>query len=108
MQQQEAQQITYATYPEYKQIDHFEFLLPLEIPENIINDIIKCIKEKESFRKNPSDRVNDLRKMLDENHGQYWHVFCGKNFGAYAVHDRYRFIFFKYKTMSYLIYKTTY
>lgn len=104
----DAQQITYATYPEYKSIKGFEFMLPLEMPEDIINDIILCIATKESFRSNPGDRVNDLRKLLDDKYGKYWHVFCGKNFGAYSVHDRYKFVFFKYNSMSYLIYKTTY
>ncbi len=106
--QQEQSQITYATYPEYKSINNFEFMLPLEMPEDIINDIIYCISTRESIRQNPAERVDDLRKLLDEKYGKYWNVFCGKNFGAYAVHDRYRFVFFKYKSMSYLIYKTSY
>ena len=108
MQQQEQQQITYASYPEYKLIDGFEFLLPIELPEDIVVDIIFTIRSREKIRSDPSERVNDLKKMLDEKYGKYWHDFCGKNFGAYAVHDKFRFAFFKYKTMSYLIYKTTY
>jgi hypothetical protein len=105
--QQEQSQITYATYPEYKNIKSFEFMLPLEMPEDIINDIIKCIKDRESIR-GPAEIVNDLRVELDSKYGKYWNVFCGKNFGSYAVHDRYKFVFFKYKSMSYLIYKTSY
>lgn len=40
-------------------------------------------------------------------YGKCWHVFAGKNFGAYSVHDRYNFMYFKYKTFYFLIYKTT-
>lgn len=105
--QEDQQQITYATYPEYKYIDGFEFMLPLELPENIISDIIYIIKTKDRITE-PLERVNDLKTKLDEKYGRFWNVFCGKNFGAYAVHDKYKFAFFKYKTMSYLIYKTTY
>ncbi len=105
---QEASLITYATYPEYKYIDGFEFLTPLEMPENIIDDIIYTVKGGIKTKLSPGELTDHLKKILDANYGKYWHVFCGKNFGAFSVHDRYRFVFFKYKAMSYLIYKSTY
>ncbi len=49
----------------------------------------------------------NLRERLDMKFGKCWHVFAGKNFGAYSVHDRYNFMYFKYKTFYFLIYKTT-
>lgn len=106
--QAEAQQITYATYPEYKYIDGFEFQLPIEMPEDIVNMIMKILQERDKSKIEPIEKVNFLKKELDEQHGKYWHVFCGKNFGAYTVHDKNHFVFFKYRTMSYLIYKTSY
>lgn len=105
---EEQQQITYATYPEYKYIDGFEFMLPMELPEDIITDIIFTLRSRDKIRTEPVEKVDDLKKALDEKHGKYWHVFCGKNFGAYSVHDKFKFAFFKFKTMSYLVYKTTY
>jgi dynein light chain LC8-type len=49
----------------------------------------------------------EIREKLESKFGKYWHVFVGKNFGAYNVHDRYQYLFFKYKSYSFLIYKTT-
>lgn len=95
-------------YSETFMIDDFEFQVPLEIPEDIVVEIIHTLKSRSKIRSEPLERVNDLKQALDEKYGKFWHVFCGKNFGAYAVHDKYRFAFFKYKTMSYLIYKTSY
>ena len=109
MAQTDTQQLSYATYPEYKVIfDEFEFLLPIELPDDILYHIVFTLKQRSKISKEPSDKVNDLKSTLDEKYGKYWHVFCGKNFGAYTVHDKFRFTFFKYKTMSFLIYKTTY
>ena len=99
-------QVTYATYPEYKTIHNFEFMVPIEMPEDIVNDIIFCISSNDKLT--PSELVETVRKLLDNKHGIYWHVFCGKNFGSYSVHDRNRFLFFKYKSISYLVYKTSY
>jgi len=105
----DASNVVYENYPPYKVIyDEFEFLLPIELPEDIIHEIIYTLKSRSKIRNEPLERVNDLKQVLDEKFGKYWHVFCGKNFGAFSVHDKYRFAFFKYKTMSYLIYKTTY
>jgi dynein light chain LC8-type len=105
---QDQSQITYATYPEYKIINNFEFMIPIEMPEDIVNDIIFHVSTREQIKVGHAEIVEELRKLLDEKYGKYWHVFCGKNFGAYSVHDRNRFLFFKYKSMSYLIYKTSY
>ena len=109
MQQEESQAVTYATYLDYKLIaEEFEFQLPLELPEEIINRITSKIKDLASANVRYGEMVSILRLVLDKDYGTYWHVFCGKNFGAYTVHDRYQFAFFKFRTVSFLIYKTTY
>ena len=46
-----------------------------------------------------------LREKLDRKFGPAWHVFVGKNFGAFAIHDINSFANFKYKGYTYLIYK---
>lgn len=105
----EAVPITYVGYPEYKTIgDDFEIMYPFEMPEDIIEEIIKTIGSTELIRVSPNDLVTNIRTTLDNKFGKYWHVFCGKNFGSYSVHDKYKFVFFKYKAMSFMIYKTSY
>ncbi|MCL4127215.1 UNVERIFIED_CONTAM: hypothetical protein GTU68_004237, partial [Idotea baltica] len=46
-----------------------------------------------------------LKKYLDTNYEQYWHVFLGNNFGCHSVHEKNRFMYFYYKKIAFLIYK---
>ncbi len=45
---------------------------------------------------------------MDEKWEPYWHVFLGKSFGCHAVHERNRFVYFKFEAsqIAFLIYKS--
>lgn len=97
--------ITYVTYSEYKNFNDVDVLWPFEISEDIANYIIDFVKRNMDKYEINSDFCKRLRMDLDDKFGKYWNVFAGKNFGSYAVHDKYAFIYFKYRTYSFLIYK---
>ena len=46
---------------------------------------------------------------MDERWEPTWHVFLGKSFGSYAVHERNRFVYFSFDAskISFLIYKAS-
>jgi dynein light chain LC8-type len=46
---------------------------------------------------------------MDEKWEPYWHVFLGKSFGCYSVHERNRFVYFSFEQskISFLIYKAS-
>jgi hypothetical protein len=116
--------VTYGNYSQYKFFDGVELEWPFEIAEDIAMDIVSFVRrniqisEVNSVVKNfliffvikyfkSIKFCKNLRERLDMKYGKCWHVFAGKNFGAYSVHDRYQYMYFKYKSYYFLIYKTT-
>jgi dynein light chain LC8-type len=75
--------------------------------EDILNEIAEFVTSNTQSGNITTSYCRLMRTMLDKKHGPCWHVFVGKNFGAYAVHDKNSFINFKYKGHTFLVYKTT-
>ena len=46
-----------------------------------------------------------LKKYMDENYNQFWHVICGRHFGCYAIHESNHFIYFYVNSIAFLLYK---
>ena len=75
--------------------------------EDILNDIAEYVTSNLKVKTVDSSFCKLLREKLDRKFGPAWHVFVGKNFGCFAIHDINSFTNFKYKGYTYLIYKTT-
>ena len=80
---------------------------PIEIADNIMNEIAEYVTSNLKVNTVGTSFARLLRETLDRKFGHAWHVFVGKNFGAFAVHDNNCFVNFKYKGFTYLVYKTT-
>lgn len=46
-----------------------------------------------------------LKKEFDSLYGLGWVVVCGKNFGAHAVHESHRFVYFYVGQHAFMFYK---
>lgn len=114
------QQAVYEQYPQFKEISGVSFFYsylnapfqlqvktPIEMREDIVNEIAEFVTSNSQLNKMSTSYCRLLRTMLDKKHGPCWHVFVGKNFGAYAIHDKNMFLNFKYMGYTYLVYKTT-
>ena len=114
------QQPVYEQYPSYKDVRgvNFFFLIfviffqlmvktPIEIADNIMNEIAEYVTSNLKVNTVGTSFARLLRETLDRKFGPAWHVFVGKNFGCFAVHDTNCFVNFKYKGFTYLVYKTT-
>ena len=80
---------------------------PIEMREDILNVIAEYVTSNLKVKPVDSSFCKLLREKLDRQFGPAWHVFVGKNFGCFAIHDINSFANFKYKGYTYLIYKTT-
>ena len=80
---------------------------PIEIADNIMNEIAEYVTSNLKVNTVGTSFARLLRETLDRKFGPAWHVFVGKNFGCFAVHDNNCFVNFKYKGFTYLVYKTT-
>ena len=80
---------------------------PIEISEDILNEIAEYVTSNLQINRVGTSFCRLLRQTLDRKFGPCWHVFVGKNFGCYAVHDKNCFVNFKYQGYTYLVYKTT-
>ena len=72
-----------------------------------MNSIIEYVTSNLKATTVNGNFCKNLRDTLDRKYGPCWHVFVGKNFGCFAVHDKNSFVNFKYQGYTYLIYKTT-
>ena len=75
--------------------------------ENILNEIAEYVTSNLKVSTVGNSFCKLLRETLDRKFGPAWHVFVGKNFGCFAIHDNNSFVNFKYKGYTYLVYKTT-
>ena len=80
---------------------------PIEMREDILDSIAEYVTQNTKMKAVDGPFCKLLRENLDRKFGPAWHVFVGKNFGCYAIHDNNSFANFKYKGYTYLIYKTT-
>ena len=101
------QQAVYENYSKFKEIKGIQFSYPFEIAEDVMNAIIEYVTGQTKTTQINGQFCKNLRETLDRKFGPAWHVFVGKNFGCYAIHDVNCFTNFKYKGFTYLIYKTT-
>merc|ERR1711972_589157 len=94
---------------EYKSLWGARILWPADIPDDQCEDAVKtaqaALEEFGKAEKEGQKVAEKLKKHFDENHGPYWHVTVGKNFGCHAVHERQRFIYFYIDQFAFLIYK---
>ena len=80
---------------------------PIEMREDILDYVAEYVTQNLKMKSVDGPFCKLLRENLDRKFGPAWHVFVGKNFGCYAIHDNNSFTNFKYKGYTYLIYKTT-
>ena len=80
---------------------------PIEMTEDILDYVAEYVTQNLKMKSVDGAFCKLLRENLDRKFGPAWHVFVGKNFGCYAIHDNNSFTNFKYKGYTYLIYKTT-
>ena len=80
---------------------------PIEMSDLELNNILDLTISMSKDTPVSKDFCRFIREKLDRVYGPAWHVIVGKNFGCYAVHDKNKFVKFKYKENTYLIYKTT-
>ena len=80
---------------------------PIEIADNIMNEIAEYVTSNLKVNTVGTSFARLLRETLERKFGPAWHVFIGKNFGCYAIHDNNSFAKFKYNEYTYLVYKTT-
>ncbi|EGR29824.1 hypothetical protein IMG5_148080 [Ichthyophthirius multifiliis] len=85
-------------------------LWPPECPDDVLEGAIKetqnTIGRTENLSKEGQKIAEHLKKYMDDNFEPYWHVFFGKNFGSYTVHNKNRFIYFYFKDMAFLMYQS--
>ena len=117
------EQAVYEQYPPFKDvrgvrkyinniliiISFYQLLVktPIEMREDILDTIAEYVTQNTKMKAVDGPFCKLLRENLDRKFGPAWHVFVGKNFGCYAIHDNNSFTNFKYKGYTYLIYKTT-
>ena len=75
--------------------------------QDILNEIAEYVTSNLKVKQVDGSFCKLLREKLDRKFGPAWHVFVGKNFGCFAIHDINSFTNFKYKGYTYLVYKTT-
>ena len=80
---------------------------PIEMREDILDYVAEYVTQNLKMKSVDGAFCKLLRENLDRKFGPAWHVFVGKNFGCYAIHDNNSLTNFKYKGYTYLIYKTT-
>ena len=112
------EQAVYEQYPAFKDVRGVRLYLyyifiqllvktPIEMREDILDTIAEYVTQNTKMKAVDGPFCKLLRENLDRKFGPAWHVFVGKNFGCYAIHDNNSFANFKYKGYTYLIYKTT-
>ena len=65
--------------------------------EDILDSIAEYVTQNTKMKAVDGPFCKLLRENLDRKFGPAWHVFVGKNFGCYAIHDNNSFANFKYK-----------
>ena len=75
--------------------------------EDIMDEIAEYVTQNLKMKPVDGAFCKLLKEKLDRKFGPSWHVFVGKNFGSYCIHDNNCFTNFKYKGYTYLIYKTS-
>lgn len=85
---------------------------PADMPDDMLEDAITVSKkalEEHDFEENGVEIAQIVKKHMDKKWEPYWHVFLGKSFGCYSVHERNRFVYFSFEQskISFLIYKAS-
>jgi len=85
---------------------------PPDMPDDILERIVQlahdCLEEypeEGGQLKEAKTIAKKMKDTLDSEHGKYWHVTVGKNFGCYAVHEKQRFTYFYISHIAFLVYK---
>ena len=84
-------------------------LWPLNCPDDILDATIKeasRLLEEHDIDTEGVQIAEKLKKYMDTNYEQYWHVVCGKHFGCYTIHETMRFIYFYLENIAFMCYKS--
>ena len=96
--------------PSKKPFKGAQVLWPADMPDDMLEDAIAVSKkafEENEFEKNGVEIAKIVKEHMDKKWEPSWHVFLGKSFGCYAVHEKNRFVYFTFEAskISFLIYK---
>jgi dynein light chain LC8-type len=73
---------------------------PADMPDDMLEDVITVAKkalEEHEFEEEGVEIAKIVKQHMDEKWEPYWHVFLGKSFGCYSVHERNRFVYFSFE-----------
>merc|ERR1712100_1018165 len=76
-----------------------QVLWPADMPDNILEDAIMISKkamDENDFETAGVDIARIVKEHMDKNWEPSWHVFLGKSFGAQAVYEKNRFVYFTF------------
>mmetsp|Transcript_22136 Transcript_22136/g.35462 ORF Transcript_22136/g.35462 Transcript_22136/m.35462 type:complete len:107 (-) Transcript_22136:87-407(-) len=93
---------------EYKTLWGAKILWPPDVPDDTLEDAVKCAKEAmdEFHVEREGMKVAEkIKKHFDEKWGPYWHITVGKNFGCHLVYEKQRFVYFYMGQFAFLFYK---
>lgn len=91
------------------QLNGAEIVSPCDMPEHIATMIVDIASQAATHfdvDKQGTSAAEFIKKRLDDELEPHWHVIIGNSFGSHVVHDSLRYVFFKLKGRSYLIYKS--
>mmetsp|Transcript_57571 Transcript_57571/g.65686 ORF Transcript_57571/g.65686 Transcript_57571/m.65686 type:complete len:104 (+) Transcript_57571:74-385(+) len=81
---------------------------PPDIPDDMLEFAVKTAhraNEDFNIEEQGTEVCEFIKKSFDETFKPHWHVFVGKNFGCYSVHESRRFVYFTIGQYSYMIFK---
>lgn len=97
--------------PEYQIIHGAKVKTPIDMPDDMLKDIITFSTNVLSkmttkpYQTNIDDILKEIKEHMDEKWEPNWQVIGGRNFGSLVTHEAKRFCYFYINDTAILVYK---
>jgi dynein light chain LC8-type len=94
---------------EFKVVNGAKVLWPADMPEEMLLSVLTVAQSAladANFSEREGARIAEkIKRTLDKEFDQHWHVSLGTSFGSHAVHEKNRFCYFYIGPVAFMIYK---